>query len=121
VSRSGDANSPRQEDQRLSVKPSQLRFLVNNPTPSACPAGDFAGPHAPGGFAYSVLYNDVVSGSSQGNWWWCGLCAALFNAVGGEGGLCAWDGGHAGHIAGTSANGYYSLAYDVSYYSTSSP
>ena len=99
----------------------QCLFFVNNPTPSACPAGDFAGPHATGGLAYSVLYNDAVSGSSQGSWWWCGQCQGLFNAATGIGGWCPGDGGGGPHISGQTDPTINSLAYDVSYYSTSSP
>ena len=50
---------------------------------SRCPAPALGGPHTTGGFHYSVLFNDAVTGSSQGNWWWCGLCQGLFNAAGG--------------------------------------
>jgi hypothetical protein len=99
----------------------QCLFFANNVAGSACPYGDFAGRHATGGFPYSVLYNDVVSGSSQGDWWWCGLCQALFNGAGGAGGSCAFDGGQGVHIAGTRVPQVNSLAYDVSYYSTSAP
>jgi hypothetical protein len=93
----------------------------NNGTDGTCPAGDFAGPHATGGLAYSVLYNDAVSGSSQGNWWWCGLCQGLFYGVGGVGGYCPGTNGETDHYAGQTDPTIKSLAYDVSYYSTSSP
>jgi hypothetical protein len=83
---------------------------------SSCPATYFEGPHKTGGFAYSVLFNDAVSGSSQGNWCWCGQCQGLFNADGGIGGACPGYGGGGPHIAGAG-----SYKYDVSYYSTSSP
>jgi hypothetical protein len=80
---------------------------------SACPAAANFGPHKTGGFAYSALFNDVVSGSSQGGWWWCGQCQGLFNAADGIGGWCP---GGSAHISGPG-----SYKYDVSYYSTSSP
>jgi hypothetical protein len=86
---------------------------------SACPAPAYGGPHKTGGFAYSVLFNDVVTGSSQGNWWWCGLCQGLFNAAGGVGGSC--PGNFAGGPHNSGQGSIKSLAYDVSYYSTSSP
>ena len=89
---------------------------------SVCPAATvFGGPHKTGGFAYSVLYNDAVSGSSQGGWWWCGQCQGLFNAATGIGGWCPGDGGGGPHISGQTDPTINSLAYDVSYYSTSSP
>jgi hypothetical protein len=89
---------------------------------SVCPAATvFGGPHKTGGFAYSVLYNDVVPGSSQGSWWWCGQCQGLFNAATGIGGWCPGDGGGGPHISGQTDPTINSLAYDVSYYSTSSP
>jgi hypothetical protein len=99
----------------------QCLFYTNNGTDGTCPAGDFAGPHATGGLAYSVLYNDAVSGSSQGSWWWCGLCQGLFYGVGGVGGYCPGTNGETDHFAGQTDPTIKSLAYDVSYYSTSSP
>jgi hypothetical protein len=86
---------------------------VENLAKNNCPAG---GHHTFGGFAYSVLYNDVVTGSSQGNWWWCGLCQGLFNAAGGVGGACPGN-----FTGGPHNSGPGSYKYDVSYYSTSSP
>jgi hypothetical protein len=88
---------------------------------SVCPATTyFNGPHKTGGFAYSVLYNDVVNGSSQGNWCWCGQCQALFNSDDADG-WCPGDSGGGPHTAGQTDPTVNSLAYDVSYYSTSSP
>ena len=39
----------------------QCLFFTNRGTYNYCPANDFGGPHATGGFAYSVLYNDAVA------------------------------------------------------------
>jgi hypothetical protein len=99
----------------------QSLFFANNAGKSWCPADDFSGQHATGGFAYSVLYNDAVSGSSQGNWWWCGQCQGLFNGAGGVGGCCPGTLGTTDHYAGQTDPTIKSFAYDVSYYSTSSP
>jgi hypothetical protein len=104
----------------------QCLFFANNASDSSCPAKDFEGPHTTGGFAYSVLYNDAVAGSSQGNWWWCGQCEGLFYSSDNVGGYCpASQDGASPHISGQGSlfdppiiNSY---AYDVSYYSTSSP
>jgi hypothetical protein len=98
----------------------QCLFYADNKADNWCPWDFFNGPHTTGGFPYSVLYNDAVAGSSQGNWWWCGQCQGLFNAAGGIGGWCPnvqTDSGP--HVAGQGST--KSLAYDVSYYSTSSP
>jgi hypothetical protein len=84
-----------------------------------CPA-DLGEPHKFGGLAYSVLYNDAVTGSSQAGWWWCGQCQGLFNSSTGIGGWCPSPLGGA-HSAITESGKLDSLAYDVSYYSTSSP
>jgi hypothetical protein len=104
----------------------QCLFFANNATYSACPATDFTGNHTTGGLAYSVLYNDAVSGSSQPNWWWCGQCQGLFYSSDNVGGYCpATQDGAGPHVSGQGS--LYdppiinSLAYDVSYYSTSSP
>jgi hypothetical protein len=97
----------------------QCLFFANNASESSCPAIEFGGPHTTGGFAYSVLYNDAVAGSSQGGWSWCGQCQGLFNAAGGIGGVCPGSIGGGPHVSGSDK--VKSLAYDVSYYSTSSP
>jgi hypothetical protein len=100
-----------------------LFYAANgNAVESVCPAtAYFGGPHKTGGFAYSMLYNDGVDGSTQGNWWWCGACQALFNSNAGDGSCPAPNGGGP-HVAGqTHPTIIKSLAYDVSYYSTSSP
>jgi len=86
-----------------------------------CPASADWGNHKGGGFAYSVLYNDAVAGSSQGNWWYCFYCAALFNVAGGVGGSCAEFHGQGAHVNYDIGTGTTSYAYDVSYYSTTSP
>jgi hypothetical protein len=105
----------------------QCLFFANNATYSACPAAAIFGyPHKTGGLAYSVLYNDAVAGSSQPNWWWCGQCQGLFNSSGGAGGHCpGTQDGDGPHLSGQGSLFdppiINSLAYDVSYYSTSSP
>jgi hypothetical protein len=92
---------------------------VENLSDNYCAAA-FNGPHKFSGFAYSVLYNDVVTGSSQGNWWWCNQCQALFSDSTGVGGWCPNPTGGQ-HTAFTENEKLNSLHYDVSYYSTSSP
>ena len=98
----------------------QSLFYGKGKAAGCCPAAADWGVHKGGGFAYSVLYNDVVPGSSQGSWWYCFNCTALFNVDYGVGGRCAGyrgQGAHENYVLG----GATSYAYDVSYYSTSSP
>jgi hypothetical protein len=79
-------------------------------------ANNASGPHTTGGFAYRVLYNDAVAGSSQPNWWWCGQC---------QGRLPRDQDGAGPRVSGQGSLFdppiINSFAYDVSYYSTSSP
>jgi hypothetical protein len=92
---------------------------VENLSANYC-AANLGENHKFGGFAYSVLYNDAVTGASQAGWWWCFQCQGLFNSSTGIGGWCpAPTGGP--HSAITESGKLDSLAYDVSYYSTSSP
>jgi hypothetical protein len=97
----------------------QCLFYANVEYLSAnyCPA-NLGEAHKFGGLAYSVLYNDAVTGSSQAGWWWCFQCQGLFNNSTGMGGWCPAGGPHS---AITESGKLDSLAYDVSYYSTSSP
>jgi hypothetical protein len=88
---------------------------------SVCPATPYFGkPHLLGGFNYSMLYNFAVAGSYQGKWWWCGACQALFNSNNGDGSCPAPNGGGP-HTVGQTYPPVKSNAYDVGYYSTSSP
>jgi hypothetical protein len=103
----------------------QCLFFANNSSESACPANNQL-PHTTGGFAYSVLYNDYVSGVTQPNWWWCGECQGLFFSPDGQGGYCpATQDYGSGHFAGQGSLFdppiINSFAYDLIYYSTSPP
>jgi hypothetical protein len=99
----------------------QSLFHGQGKAAGSCPGSANWGAHKGGGFAYSVLYNDVVSGSSQGNWWYCFDCTALFNVSDGIGGSCAAYGGQNPHKNFDYVGGTTSYSYDVSYYSTSPP
>ena len=92
----------------------QCLFYEPNQTDSWCPAKPFGERHAAGGFPYSVLYNDYVSGATQEGWQWCGQCQGLYIGLG----VCPAD-VYEFHNPGTTTVG--SDNYDVAYYSTSPP
>jgi hypothetical protein len=89
----------------------QCLFYAPNVTDSYCPAKPYGERHNAGGYAYSVLYNDAVSGATQGNWRWCGQCQGLFTGLA----TCPED------VYGFHSAGPGSFNYDVAFYSTSPP
>ncbi len=90
----------------------QCLFYAPHVKNSYCPAIPFGEHHNTGGYNYSMLYNDSISGSTQDGWFWCGNCQGVFT------GFKPCPAIPYGNIHSVGAG---TFLYDVAYYSTSPP